>query len=272
MVSLFSCPVCGQPLLNEQVLLRCPSGHSFDFSKYHYVNLFLSNQSSDKRHGDDRTMVLSRKAFLDAGYYEPLQKAVCCTLAEVLSGNAKLLDVGCGEGYYTAAMANALPNAEIAGVDLSRDALRQAAKREPRLQLAVASAARLPASAASFDALTCLFAPLEAGEFARVLRPGGYFLRAVVLEDHLMGLKEAVYDRPIPNPAPADSIPGFTLISRQDLRYSLSLTDPDSIQSLFRMTPYYYKTGRADQEKLEHLTALETQIAFRILLYTVDAA
>ncbi|MBO6054548.1 MAG: methyltransferase domain-containing protein [Oscillospiraceae bacterium] len=271
MDSLFSCPVCGQPLSNEQILLRCPAGHSFDFSKYHYVNLFLSNQSSDKRHGDDRTMVLARKAFLDAGYYEPLQKAVCGTLASVLPGKGKLLDVGCGEGYYTAAMARTLPSLEVAGVDLSRDALRQAAKREPRLQLAVASAARLPAADGSFDALTCLFAPLEPAEYARVLRPGGFFLRAVVLEDHLMGLKEAVYDRPVPNPAPEDAIPGFSLLSGQDLRYSLSLTDPEAIRSLFRMTPYYYKTGRADQEKLDHLKTLETRIAFRILLYEVSS-
>lgn len=266
MESVFCCPVCGGALEAEPGRLFCSGGHSFDRSKYGYVNLFLSNQSARKRHGDDRAMVLSRRDFLDSGAYAPLQEAVCGLLASKLPGGV-LLDVGCGEGYYTAALQAACPQLRIAGVDLSREALRYAHKREARLELAVASAARLPLASSALDALCCMFAPLEPKEYARVLKPGGLFLRAVVLEEHLMGLKAAVYDHPISNPPPQEELPGFQLAARQDLRYTLTLEDPAQIQALFRMTPYYYKTGRADQEKLERLTRLETQIAFGVLLY-----
>lgn len=264
---LFSCPVCGAPLTDDAARLFCPQGHSFDWSKYHYVNLALSNASGGKRHGDDRAMVLARQAFLDAGHYAPLRDAVCALLKERLIGAARILDVGCGEGSYTAAMRTACPDAAVAGVDLSRDALRQAAKRDRRLQLAVASAARLPAADASFDTVTCLFAPMEAAEYARVLRPGGLLVWAVVLEEHLMGLKAAVYDRPVPNPPPVERLPGFRLTARQDIRYELHLTESAQIQALFQMTPYYYKTSRADQEKLLRLEALDTSVAFGLMVY-----
>lgn len=131
-----------------------------------------------KAPGDDREMVAARAAFLERGYYAPLRQALEELVLEAsahLEGPV-LLDSGCGEGYYTAGMFRALERAghrpRAAGIDISKYALRRAAKRLPEGEFAVASAYRLPLADASADLLTNVFSPLSAEEFARVLRPG----------------------------------------------------------------------------------------------------
>ena len=129
-----TCPVCGGALHREERSLRCGAGHCYDIARQGYVNLLRTNRSKDKRHGDDKRMVAARTAFLDAGYYAPLRDAIAAAATEYTSGDADVLDAGCGEGYYTAGVCAALreqnPGVRAAGVDLSRSALKKAARRE----------------------------------------------------------------------------------------------------------------------------------------------
>ena len=265
-----TCPVCGGALRREARTLRCARGHSYDLAKQNYVNLLMRNQSSDKRHGDDKLMVAARQAFLDAGYYAPLREALC-TLAVKYSGNsADLLDVGCGEGYYTCAVRAALEasgkDCSAVGIDISKTALIAAARRDKALSLAVASVSALPVGDESCDLLMNVFAPHSDAEFRRVLRPGGILLKAVPLERHLYGLKAAVYDRPIENPAPDYAPEGFHFEERVDVCARIEVAPCEQIENLFMMTPYYYKTGVRDQAKLHALDRLQTEIAFGILV------
>ena len=270
-MACWSCPVCGDALTPEGQSLKCRNGHSFDLAKKGYVNLLRSNQSHSKRHGDDRAMVAARTAFLDAGFYAPLQDAITEKVVSACAENPVVLDVGCGEGYYTAAVRKALCAAgkqpDVRGVDISREALIAAHRRDGALSLAVASLARLPMGEESCDGLMNIFAPVDAGEFRRVLRPGGWLLRAVPLERHLWSLKCAVYDVPYANNAPDTALEGFRLTARRDVCGEITLSSQETIQALFMMTPYYYKTSRADQEKLTRLNSLRTEIAFGLLLY-----
>lgn len=180
-----TCPVCGGVLHREERSLRCGAGHCYDIARQGYVNLLRSNQSKSKRHGDDKRMVAARTAFLDAGYYAPLRDAVAAAAAEFTAGDADVLDAGCGEGYYTAQVLHTLQQQgrtpSVCGVDISRDALICAHRRAPELTLAVASIAHLPVADASCDLLLNVFAPHDAGEFARVLRPRGVLLRVIPL-------------------------------------------------------------------------------------------
>ena len=150
-----TCPVCGGVLHREERSLRCDAGHCYDLARRGYVNLLRTNQSKDKRHGDDQRMVAARTAFLDAGYYAPLRDAIAAAAVEYTSGDADVLDAGCGEGYYTACVLYALQaqgrSASVCGVDISRDALICAHRRAPELTLAVASIAHLPVADASCD-------------------------------------------------------------------------------------------------------------------------
>ncbi len=267
----FKCPVCGSVLHREDRTMRCSSGHCYDLAKQGYVNLLMSNRSSAKRHGDDKQMVLARQSFLEKGYYDCLRDAVCSLAVRRCGSQVDLLDVGCGEGWYTCGVKTALERAgatcRATGVDISREALIQAAKRGCGLQLAVGSVSALPVLDSSCDLLLNIFAPNSDDEFFRVLRPGGVLIRAVPLEEHLMGLKAAIYDRPYANPAPQYTPEGFRLLERVDVRDRLTLESNEDIQDLFMMTPYYYKTGRQDQEKLQTLDALETELAFCLFVH-----
>ena len=267
----FVCPVCGAPLEAEPHRLFCPAGHSYDRARSGYVNLSMNQSSSAKRHGDDRLMIRARSAFLDSGAYEKLARRLTELSLPLIAGGDLFLDAGCGEGYYTSFFAQAARQAGIcltaAGADLSKEALIAAARRDRSLHLAVAGLYSLPLADASCSLVWNLFAPLAGEEFARVLKPGGSLFRAFPLEDHLMGLKEILYDRPYENHPQIPALEGFEKPVTEELRFQLEISDAGHIQALFAMTPYYYKTSAADQEKLRAVSHLVTPVAVGISRY-----
>ena len=267
----FACPVCRAPLWDMGQNLKCPKGHSFDKNKKGYVNLALSAASGKKRHGDDKTMVISRREFLEKGYYGPLRDEICRQAANVQKDRIGLLDAGCGEGWYTSGVKTHLESTgktvDALGIDISKDALIEAHKRDSSLLLAVAGANRLPVPDGECDVLLSIFAPLFPDECSRVLSDEGVLIRAVPLREHLFGLKKAVYDEPYYNPDMDATLEGLQLISQTVVRYTLKLENNADILSLFKMTRYYYKTGRDDQAKLENLHYLETELAFGVWVY-----
>ncbi len=119
----------------------------------------------------------------------------------------------------------------------------------------------------SIDLLLSVFAPYCGEEFLRVLRPGGSFLMVIPLENHLYGLKQAIYEKPYRNEVKPYDLPGFRLEECRELRYQITLHGQEEIESLFMMTPYYYKTGAADQQKLLTKTTLTTPAEFAVLRY-----
>ncbi len=266
-MSQFCCPVCKRALTEQENTLRCDGGHSFDKARSGYVNLLRSQQSALKRHGDDKRMLLARRAFLDRGFYEPLQRALCETIASHTPENGVLLDAGCGEGYYTAAVAQTNPTLTVCGIDISKDALRMAASRTKAIELAVASAFSLPVADSTVDTVVSVFAPTAEAEFARVIKTGGTLIRAVPTERHLFGLKAAIYKEPRLNKPERTDLNGFSLVNRQEIFYDLVLEGADDIRTLFEMTPYYYKTGQDDQARVLARHSLCTEIGFAVLTY-----
>ena len=134
MESLFRCPLCEKPLRREEGAYRCPSGHSFDIAREGYTHLLPANRKHSTAHGDDREMAAARRDFLSRGYYEPLLNTLCSEIVPRCGETPALLDSGCGEGYYTAGIYQALRAAgkqpRMAGIDISKFILRSAAKRE----------------------------------------------------------------------------------------------------------------------------------------------
>ncbi len=273
-MSLFRCPLCATPLSRQAHRYLCPNGHSFDLAAQGYTHLLPPNRKHSKSPGDDREMVSARSAFLDKGYYAPLRDALCSMVLRELAGRTApvLVDSGCGEGYYTAGLYQTLAQSglapQIAGVDISKFALRRAAKRLPQGEFAVASVYRLPLPDACADALVNVFSPLAAEEFARVLKPGGLFFYVVPSARHLWEMKEILYPHPYENPVKREDYPGFTWASARQVRYSLTVTDPADIMVLFHMTPYAWKTPREGVARLEALSRLTTQIGFDIHVYS----
>lgn len=264
------CPVCGAPLFREERAYRCTNRHCFDIAKSGYVNL-LPPSPGGKRHGDDQRMVHARTAFLSRGFYEPLMDAVATSCAEALPQDGVLVDAGCGEGAYTRRIYDRLTAAgksvQIAGIDISTDALRHAAKQIPEGMFCAASTAHMPLADESAAMIVNIFSPFMDAEFLRVLCPDGVLLRVVPLERHLWELKAAVYDTPYPNPPLSLEAEGFVIEKQQELRYEISLPTAEDVQALFQMTPYYYKTGAADQKKLEAVTSLCVTAHFGLVCY-----
>lgn len=270
-MTIFRCPNCGGPLAREPHRLACPAGHSFDLAKSGYVNLLLSHGAGPKHHGDDKRMVKARSTFLQKGHYAPMRQELLRQGLAAASENMVVLDAGCGEGYYTAALAELLRQQglcpHVAGIDISKEALQEAAKRDRQSEYAVASCFHLPVGDGSIDLLLSVFAPYCGEEFLRVLRPGGSFLMVIPLENHLYGLKQAIYEKPYRNEVKPYDLPGFRLEECRELRYQITLHGQEEIESLFMMTPYYYKTGAADQQKLLTKTTLTTPAEFAVLRY-----
>lgn len=273
MKSLFRCPLCGAPLEREPARWLCPNRHSFDRAAAGYVHLLPANQKHSKDPGDDKAMVAARSAFLEKGYYAPLQEALCRAVAEyaVNFSAPVVLDSGCGEGYYTAGLFQTLSQEEltpqIAGVDLSKAALRRAAKRLPEGEFAVASVYHLPMPDQSADVLVNIFSPLAIEEFARVLRPGGLFCYAVPSARHLWEMKQVLYSRPYENPVKREDYSGFIWQNVKEIRRTVELEENADIMALFGMTPYAWKTPREGVARLENLDRLRCQIGFDLHLY-----
>lgn len=265
----FCCPVCKEELKLDGRTYRCINNHCFDCAKQGYVNLLQSNKSKSKRHGDDKLMIEARTEFLNTDSYKPLCDLMCELLQKYVPQNACVLDAGCGDCYYTEKIEKSLvgKNTSIMGVDISKFALIAAAKRSNNIRLAVASVFALPVADNSCDAVLNVFSPFAPDEYRRVLKNGGVLLRVIPLENHLYSLKKAIYDNPLKNPEENKEIDGFELAESRELKYSISLNNNSEIESLFKMTPYYYKTSRTDQQKLEKLNNLRTEIEFCVLVY-----
>ncbi len=266
----FSCPVCGCTLEKDGGSLRCCNGHCFDIAKQGYVNLLQSQKSSSKRHGDDKLMVKSRSGFLDRGYYDALVDKIISIIGEASLSCERLIDLGCGECFYTSKVAESFPETALGGVDISKQALIAGSKRDKHLSLAVASVFDLPVADGYCDLAMTVFAPHSVLEISRILNKGGYWLRAYPLERHLMGLKSVIYEKPYLNEVDGSVPDGFELKERCEIKEKIVIDRNEDIMNLFRMTPYYYKTGKSDQDKLRCVNSLETEIEFGIdLLKTV---
>jgi 23S rRNA (guanine745-N1)-methyltransferase len=257
------CPVCAEPLSQQDRTLRCGNGHCYDIAKEGYVNLLRTNKSGDKI-GDDKYSARSRRDFLNKGYYAPLKDALCQIFADK---QGSVLDICCGEGYYTSALGEN-PNLQVYGFDIAREMIRLAAKRGNGTYF-VANMASIPVADHSFDFAIHLFAPFHEKEFRRILKPGGSLYTVIPGENHLYGLKRALYDTPYQNDEMLPQTDFLQLVSTEKVTANITLASPEDIESVFRMTPYYFHTSQADRGKLSAYQTLETPIEFVIARFTM---
>jgi 23S rRNA (guanine745-N1)-methyltransferase len=112
-----------------------------------------------------------------------------------------------------------------------------------------------------------MFSPLAPDEVLRALKRGGIFVMAIPGVEHLFGLKAAAYDKPYKNTVLDSKIDGFELVSQENIKYRITLDGKDKIKSLFMMTPYAYRTGRVERERIFALDTLETDVEFIVFVY-----
>ncbi len=273
---ILACPICRSPLATAANALRCGQGHSFDRAREGYYNLLVVQHKASLDPGDSREMVAARRRILDAGLYAPIAGRTCEIAARLVAGtgwseNCSILDAGCGEGYYLDALAKSLSGAiKFAGIDISKWAIRAAAKRNTRVFWAVASNRHLPFAPASVDLILSMFGFPLWDAFA-ILQPVG--ARVLLVDpgpDHLIELRSIIY--PKVNPTASRSLDqaalaGYHLDDEQRLRFQFELMSAVQIGDLLTMTPHDHRAPPAGREELAQLSQLSVtaDVVFRTL-------
>lgn len=263
---LLRCPLCHTPLDIDAAIARCSNGHSFDRAREGYFNLLPVQQKNSLDPGDDAEMVAARRAFLETGHYTPLRDTLSGLLAPLQP--AHLVDSGCGEGWYTQALSRCA--AITTAFDISKHAVKRAARRATHITWLVASSNDIPLPDASADAMTAIFSPVNTQEAARVLKPGASLLIAAPGEKHLWELRAALYPEVHAHQAEKwhEGLQAeFTFHSSVDVQFSVDLDDNAAVNQLLKMTPHYWRAARERRAKVEQLPALVTQADFRVMVF-----
>lgn len=259
------CPLCAQPLHRIDRSYGCENGHRFDLARQGYVNLLVVQQKHSLHPGDTREQVLSRRSFLQTQSYAPIVDAVrSAALAHGASG--PVLDVGCGEGYYATRVADAL-NAQLLGLDISKEAVRCAAAQYKGPTWICGTASHLPVADQSVGLLMSMFALTLPEEFRRVLKPDGIFIQVLAAEDHLLGLKSIIY--PQLHRKEKDTLPqldGFQRIESIPVSFEFTVQD-EQVQNLLAMTPHYFRIGAEGAERLAQTKQLRDRASCVVNVY-----
>ena len=272
---IYRCPVCQEGLVLNGRSLKCANNHSYDIAKEGYVNLLLANQKRSQEPGDNKIMVRHRRQFFDTGLYEPLSDKINEMVADFAtpSGQNKrldMLDSGCGEGYFLhrlgAFLAEEKRPFSLHGIDISKFAVKAAAKRDKSASWAVGSSYALPILPDSVDIILNVMAPFDPAEFGRVLRGNGRVLRVTPGPEHLFSLREHIYPNPEKHPLPSNELAGFEFQGSQRVQFVRQLQS-EQIQSLFVMTPYSWNASAETREKIMSLSGLSITVDFVLTLF-----
>lgn len=247
------CPSCDHTLTLTDNTWQCEQGHRFDRARRGYTNLLLAQHRRSRSPGDDKAMVQARTAFLELGRYQPLADTLLAQLPAQPDGD--WLDLGCGEGWYTERFAHVLGAGNGVGVDISKFAVDAAAKRNKQLTWLVASGARLPLFEQSMQRVLVLFTRLFTDDIARVLKSGGELLVAGTGENHLMPLREALYEDVRQSGFDAGKFldDRFSLIDSEEVQFEWTPDSEQELQNLLTMTPHHWRakpSAKADIGKL----------------------
>lgn len=245
----------------------CDAGHRIDRAREGYLHLLPAGRLRGRVPGDRADMLAARRALFDAGHYRPVQDAVAA--AVTAARPAIVLDAGCGEGTYLAAV-----DAPIRlGIDVAKPGIRLAARRWPECRFAVASSFQLPLDDDSVDAVVSVFAPRAFAEFARVLRPGGMAVVASPGPDHLAGVTTLIYGEVRPHEQRPHTADDPELPSAPDarvrVRYDLALRSAIDVANLARMTPYWWKATPEQQHALVERGALDTVVDVMVTTHRI---
>lgn len=267
----YICPLCASPLTPNSTTWACQQGHGFDVARQGYVNLLPVQHKKSKIPGDAPEMVDARRQFLQQGFYAPLKQALMDVFVD--AAVVHLVDVGCGEGYYTQALANCAK--QTTAIDISKSAASLCArylqvKQHTDRKVLVASSSQLPLASGSASHISSIFAPIVPDEFARILRPNGRLLIAKPDAGHLLALRELLFSRVNTHDSHKflDQLtPHFHLLNTRQVQANLMLANPH-IKNLLDMTPYAY---RAKPEKRAYVAGLQQlKVVGRFIVFELE--
>lgn len=284
-----TCPLCSQFLHKNDKQWYCNNSHSFDIAKQGYTNLLAVQHKKSKSPGDNKKMVSARTRFLSKNYYLPISSSINKLLADRFEKTntvfPRIVDAGCGEGYYTHRLYNELCkkkiNCDITGIDISKHAVLSAAKKSKNIRWFVANSSQIPVSDNSLDCIISLFSPITAAEFSRCLKDNGVLIIASTGPNHLLELREILYDE-VNNKAlkPGDLLTPYFKISNGEekflkksytvtssLDYRIDLEDSDTIKDLLSMTPHYWRVSPKRKELLDKIEKMTITVDIQLYMF-----
>lgn len=273
---LLTCPVCKALLIQQDKHLCCENNHSFDAAKQGYWNLLLAHKKRSKDPGDNPAMVQARRHFLELGFYEPLSDQVnqlAITAFDSID-NPSILDMGCGEGYYTTRLQDALnttqKTASIAALDISKHAIKAACNRTKAITWLVASGADTPLPPESLDLQLVLFSRLMPEAFAKPMKPGSTLILAWPGEQHLIELRQLIYQEiKTSHFDPISTLSEqFDLSHKQQVTYPFQLESNKEITALLAMTPHSQRLPPEAKDKICQLNTLPLTLDVNLGVFT----
>lgn len=269
--SILSCPVCQLTLERTAKNLRCENNHSYDQAKQGYFNLLMNTAKKSKQPGDNLAMVQARTGFLNAGHYQGISDALNQIAIDQLwqKPHSNILDLGCGEGYYSERLHYALSDHQIDhdlhALDISKDAVKAACRRTKDINWLVANAVHAPFNKHSMDLIINVFNRIQPEALHNLSSNNGRVIIASAGAHHLKQLKEAIYETPkfVEFDAIGAMSEFFEHEKRLPLEYTIKL-DPQSTQHLLGMTPHAWRCSPETQASLLNQDELELKVQINI--------
>ncbi len=275
---VIACPVCGQSLAVQEKRWLCPTGHSFDQARQGYLNLLVAQHKKSKAPGDTLEMVDARQRVLNSQLYQPISDLLNQWVADIAlnkGGSLQIADIGCGEGYYTQRLQQVLTDYQVShqlyGVDISKDALRRAAKRSKDIHWLVASGGQPPFLPQQLDMVVSLFTNLMPQGLTKILKPNAAVILINTGADHLIELRQLVYENvksQIFNPNDTMQQHGYHLQAEHNLKFNTTLNSAEQIIDLLQMTPHWWRVQSSALEKLQQLNELEITVDINLHQFT----
>lgn len=266
------CPNCSEKLFPKERGVSCEKGHSFDKAKEGYINLLLANHKRKLDPGDNKEMINAREEFLLQGYYDFLIELIISQVQTLQSMHfadstiMNLLDVGCGSGFYTRKIQNAISDISIVGLDISKNAIVKASKKDKISTYIVGSAFRLPVAENTVDIILNVFSPLDLSQANRVLAGNGYILKVIPEGSHMKEVAGLVYENVIPHDSTflSEINEDENLLIHEVINIEkITLLKKETVISLINMTPYKYKF---DEATLQKITDMKVTLAFKLII------
>lgn len=261
----FACPICQENLTLLETNFKCCNRHSFDLAKFGYVNLAPQIKQSANY---DKENFQNRQQILEAGFYQAILDAVSDLLASSKT-TTTILDIGCGEGFYSRKLQESHSEKTFYAFDISKNSVQIAAKSEPNwaVNWFVGDLARLPIKDANMDILLDIFSPANYGEFRRVLSKDGILIKVIPTENHLKEIRQRVQDQLTNKEYSNQDIKEhfqehFTILSSQTASLTKTIT-AEQLQALLSMTPLLF---HVDQSKIDWSQLTEITIEAEILV------
>lgn len=258
------CPLCGNLLINNNKNYKCINNHNFDIARQGYINLLPVQNKKSLNPGDSKEMLISRRLFLEKGWYKEICDKVISAVQNAVTGITLpvIADIGCGEGYYTQKIHNTVHNSKCIGIDISKEGVKSACNRDKNIDWIVATASHIPLADNSVNVITAIFALFTENEFLRILKNGGYAVEVTAANEHLIELKSIIYDELFKqDKKPCELSDNFETISCDKHSFKITLNNED-LKLLLKMTPHFWRIRQEKREELENIENLELTVAF----------